>query len=96
MLEEQEAATRCLSFGKQRAGIVTTLGGGQRHLLRCSVVEQQVEGGQCNRVNKLIRKAGSVLRVELEPLAEVLERRKLLSIMDNTTTCNKNKKKNVI
>ncbi|KAI3357942.1 hypothetical protein L3Q82_016336, partial [Scortum barcoo] len=39
-----------------------------------------------NRLNKLIRRAGSVLGVELESVAEVSERRmlrKLLSIMDN-------------
>ncbi|KAI3362887.1 hypothetical protein L3Q82_001929 [Scortum barcoo] len=41
-----------------------------------------------NRLNKLIRRAGSVLGVELESVAEVSERRmlrKLLSIMDNVS-----------
>ncbi|KAI3373330.1 hypothetical protein L3Q82_006624 [Scortum barcoo] len=41
-----------------------------------------------NRLNKLIRRAGSVLGVELESVEEVSERRmlrKLLSIMDNVS-----------
>ncbi|KAI3372722.1 hypothetical protein L3Q82_023183, partial [Scortum barcoo] len=41
-----------------------------------------------NRLNKLIRRAGSVLGVELESVAELSERRmlkKLLSIMDNVS-----------
>ncbi|KAI3353999.1 hypothetical protein L3Q82_018556, partial [Scortum barcoo] len=58
----------------------------QRHLLRCSVLGQHwLKTANTNRHNKLIRRAGSVLGVELESVAEVSERRmlrKLLSIMD--------------
>jgi len=48
----------------------------------------RVKAADANRLNKLIRKAGSVLGVELESLVEVSERRmlsKLLSTMDNAS-----------
>jgi len=48
----------------------------------------RVKAADANRLNKLIRKAVSVLGVELESLAEGLERTmlsKLLSIMDNAS-----------
>jgi len=48
----------------------------------------RVKAADANRLNKLIRKAGSVLGVELDSLVEVLERRmlsELLSIMDNAS-----------
>jgi len=48
----------------------------------------RVKAADANRLNKLIRKAGSVLGVELKSLGEVSERRmlsKLLSIMDNAS-----------
>ncbi|KAK3556816.1 hypothetical protein QTP70_021755 [Hemibagrus guttatus] len=51
----------------------------------------RVETADANRLNKLIGKAGSVIGVELESLADVSERRmlwKLLSILENmSTTC---------
>ncbi|KAK7904749.1 hypothetical protein WMY93_017356 [Mugilogobius chulae] len=46
-----------------------------------------VKVADTNRLNKLVKKAGSVLGVELEPVGEVAERRilkKLLSIRNNT------------
>ncbi|CAL8286303.1 unnamed protein product [Lota lota] len=46
------------------------------------------EASNANRLNKLISKAGSVLRVELESLVEASQRRmlrNLLSIMENTS-----------
>ncbi|KAL3067607.1 hypothetical protein OYC64_017352 [Pagothenia borchgrevinki] len=48
----------------------------------------RLKATDANRLNKLIRKAGSVLGVELEPLLEVSERRmlrKLLSILGNNS-----------
>jgi len=48
----------------------------------------RLKAADANRLNKLVRKAGSVPGVELESFVEVSERRmlrKLLNIMDNTS-----------
>jgi len=48
----------------------------------------RLKPADASRLNKLVRKAGSVLGVELESLVEVSDRRmlrKLLSITDNTS-----------
>ncbi|KAL3063508.1 hypothetical protein OYC64_003138 [Pagothenia borchgrevinki] len=47
-----------------------------------------IRDGDTSRINKLIRKAGSVIAIKLDPFEAVLERRtlnRLLSIMDNPT-----------
>ncbi|XP_034088755.1 uncharacterized protein LOC117557164 [Gymnodraco acuticeps] len=47
-----------------------------------------IRAGDTSRINKLIRKAGSVIGIKLDPFEAVVERRtlnRLLSIMDNPT-----------
>ncbi|KAI3359849.1 hypothetical protein L3Q82_014207 [Scortum barcoo] len=72
---------------QDHAADVLSLGGIQRIIFYAVVCwGSRLKTADTNRLNKLIRRAGSVLGVELEPVEEVSERRmlrKLLSIMDN-------------
>ena len=54
--------------------------------LCCSLLGSSIGASDTNRLNKLIRKAGSVIGCKQDTLEAVMERRtlkKLLSIMDN-------------
>ncbi len=77
LLSVEAPVIQCLQY---HAEDVLPVCGSQCYFLCCCVLGQQSEG------SKLLRKAGSALRVELDSLMVVLERKmlhKLQSIMDH-------------